>query len=135
MYFNRHLFLEGSKIGILPSSINPNNFLFQNNQFISLTNISNKNDITDDDIKEAEKLYESIKHMDSADIMHIIGIIYYKKNDYANSKKFLIDAVASLKRNKGYLQQNSEILNNCINMHQYDQIYLEECKALPSKYS
>lgn len=137
MYFNRHLFLEGSKIGILPSSINQNNFLFQNNQFITLTNISNKpeSDISDDDIKEVEKLYESTKHMDSADIMHIIGIIYYKKKMYQKSKQFLIDAVASLKRNKGYLQQNSEILNNCINMHQYDQIYLEECKSIPSKYS
>ena len=137
MYFNRHLFLEGSKIGILPSTINPNNFLFQNNQFISLTNISNKpeDQISDDDIKEVEKLYDTTKHMDSADILHIIGIIYYKKKDYEKSKKFLVDAVASLKRNKGYLQQNSEILNNCINMHQYDQIYLDECKELPSKYS
>jgi len=135
MYVNRHIFLEASKIGIVPSTINPNNFLFQNNQFINIVNISNKPDITKDDIKEATRLYESIKHMDSPDVMHIMGIIYYKCKDYENSKKFMLEAVASLKKNKGYLQQNSEILNNCINMHQYDQIYLEECKNLPSKYS
>lgn len=135
MYVNRHIFLEASKIGIVPSTINPNNFLFQNNQFINLVNISNKSEPTADDVKEALKLYESIKHMNSADALHLMGIIHYKFKDYPASKRFMIDAVASLKKNKGYLQQNSEILNNCINMHQYDQIYLDECKALPSKYS
>jgi len=135
MYVNRHIFLEASKIGIVPSTINPNNFLFQNNQFINIVNISNKEKLTADDVNEANKLFDSIKHMQSADVMHLMGIIYYKHKDYANSKKFMIDAVESLKKNKGYLQQNSEILNNCINMHQYDQIYLEECKNQPSKYS
>lgn len=134
MYLNKHTFLEGSKIGILPSSTNPNNFLFQNNQFINLTNISNKNDISNDDIIEANRLYDIVSNMDSPDILHIMGIIYYKNKNYEKSKQFLVDAVSSAKRNNGYLNKNSEILNNCINMHQYDQIYLEECKKCPSKY-
>lgn len=134
MYLNKHTFLEGSKIGILPTSTNPNNFLFQNNHFIQLTNISNKQEITNKDIIEAERLYNIVNNMDSPDIIHIMGIIYYKVKDYAKSKQFLYNAVLSTKRNNGYLNKNSEILNNCINMYQYDQIYLEECKKLPSKY-
>jgi tetratricopeptide (TPR) repeat protein len=135
MFLNKHTFLEASKIGIFPSTINPNNFLFQNNQFIALTSISNKTELCDKDIEEAEKLYESTKHMNSADILHIMGIIYYKNKDYANAKKYMTDAVMSLKNNKGYLQQNSEILNNCLNMYQYEQNLLDECLQKQSKYS
>ena len=134
-FLNKHTFLEASKIGILSSTVNPNNFLFQNNQFIHLTNISNKQVITDDDIKEAEKIYDAAKSIDSPDILHIMGIIYYKKKDYENAKKFMTDAIVNMKKNKGYLQQNSEMLNNCINMYQYDQAGLDEYRKCTSKYS
>lgn len=135
MFLNKHTFLEASKIGIVPSTINPNNFLFQNNQFIQLTNISNKGDITPEDIKEAERIFENCKSMESADISHVMGVIYYKCNDYNNAKKYMTDAVSILKKNKGYLQQNSEILNNCINIFQFEQAGLEECMKVTSKYS
>lgn len=135
MFLNKHTFLEGSKIGILPTTVNPNNFLFQNNQYIHLTNISNRPNITDKDVVEAEKICESAKNIESADIYHIMGIIYYKNNDYQNAKKNMTTAVDILKKKKGYLHQNSEILNNCINMFQYEQPQLEECKKTIPKYS
>jgi tetratricopeptide (TPR) repeat protein len=135
MYLNKHTFLEGSKIGIVPTTVNPSNFLFQNNQYIHLTNISNRPNITDKDVNEAEKICESAKHVESADIYHIMGIIYYKNNDYENAKKNMTTAVDILKKKKGYLYQNSEILNNCINMFQYEQPQLEDCKKTIPKYS
>jgi hypothetical protein len=134
MYLNKHTFLEASKIGIVPSTINPNNFLFQNNHFIQLSNISNQQNITGADIKEVEKIYENSKQIESADILHIIGIIYYKYNDIENAKKYMTLAVENMKKNKGYLQPNSEILNNCINIYQYNQENLEEYKKTIPKY-
>jgi len=135
MYLNKHTFLEASKIGIVPTTVNPNNFLFQNNQYIQLSHLSNSPEITDNIIKEAEKIYESSKSIDSADILHIMGIIYFKYKDYVNAKKFMSDAISNMKKNKGYLQQNSELLNNCINIYQFDQSMLEECKLSVPKYS
>lgn len=135
MYLNKHTFLEASKIGIVPSSVNPNNFLFQNNQFILLTEISKLPVIKEDDLKEANKLFEIAKQTDSADILHIMGIIHYKYKDYNKAKEYMSAAVDNLKKNKGYLQQNSEILNNCINMYQYEQENLEEYIKTTPKYS
>lgn len=135
MYLNKHTFLEGSKIGFMPTSINPNNFLFQNNQFLKLASLSSKNDINKEDITHTEALYNNVKHMDSPDIIHMMSIIHYKNKNYSVAKEFITEAVLSIKRNNGYLNKNSEILNNCINMYQYDQIHLEECKKLPSKYT
>lgn len=132
---NKHLFLEGSKIGLFLSSINNSNFLYQNNDFVELAKITNKDAITDDDILNAEKIYKRLEHYNNSDIQHTMGLIYYKKKDYKKSKQYMIDACLNIKKYNGYLTKTNEILNNCINMFQYDQIDLEECKKLKSKYS
>ena len=45
-----------------------------------------------------------------------------------------MEAVECLKKNNGYLQKNSEILNNSINIWQYEQDTLDECKKFIPKY-
>ena len=132
---NKHIFLEGSKLGLLLSSTNNNNILYQNNDFILLARITTYDKISDAQLKEAEELYRKIANLNSADIIHTMGLLYYKAGDYINAKKYLIDAVLNMKKNNGYLTNGSEILNNCINMHQYGQIDLEECMKKNSKYN
>lgn len=132
---NKHTFLEGSKIGIFLSSISPNNFLYQNNDFVKIAKILNSNNINNDIVNEAEKIYRSNQlNLNNADFQHSMGILYYKIADYDNAKKYLIDSVYNIKKNEGFLNMNSEILNNCINMHQYNQPDLQECIEKKSKY-
>jgi GR25 family glycosyltransferase involved in LPS biosynthesis len=132
---NKHIFLEGSKLGLLLSSTNNNNILYQNSDFILLARITNFENITQDQFKEALQIYKRLANLNSADALHTMGILYYKMGDYENSKKYLIDAVLNMKKNNGYLTNSSEILNNCINMHQYNQIDLDDCIKKQSKYS
>ena len=51
-----------------------------------------------------------------------------------NAKKYSEYAIKSLVSNNGYLQKNSEILNNSINVWKYDQDMLNECKKTIPKY-
>lgn len=132
---NRHSFLEGSKIGLFPSSINNSNFLFQNSNFVKLARLTNNIEITEDIIAEAENIYKDLKKLNSADVLHTMGVLYYKKNDYEHAKIYMLDAYNELIKNKGYISKGNELLNNVINIHQYEQIYLEECKNKKSKYS
>jgi len=132
---NKHTFLEGSKMGIFPSSINGNNFLYQNMHFVNLAKLSNNDVITDDIARDALNIYKEVKNLDSADILHTMAIIYYKKGDFEESKKYFIDAYTSLVNNKGILSKSSEILNNAINIYKHDQKFLEECKKNKSKYT
>lgn len=136
MTLNKHIFMEGSKMGLFLTSVNNNNFLFQNNDYIKLAKISNynKEDLTNELQEEADRLFKKLDVFKSADIYYIYGIYNYKLEYYRTSKKYLLLAVENMKDNEGLLTNSSEILNNCINMHQYDQIYLEECKKLKSKY-
>ena len=133
LFYNKNTFVEGSKIGIYPSSVNPNNYLYFNNNYIELSKISNKQIVDKDDIIKAMELFNN-NNFDSPDFFNVLSIIYVKNKDYDNAKKYSLEALECMKRNKGYLQKNSEILNNCINMWKYEQNMLEDCKKSIPKY-
>lgn len=115
---NKYLFLEGSKIGIFSSSFNKNNVLIFNPDFIKIAKLVNDNNTNIDIIKP---LFNKIKHFNSPDVSHIMGIIYYKNNKYSQAKDYFEEAFDFLKKDNGYLGYDSEILNNCINIYQFNQ--------------
>jgi len=134
--YNKITFIEGSKLGLYPSSVNPNNYLFLNNNYITLKQLSEKNDLTDDDIKKAEQIYSDSQNIISIDIQHIMGILYFKYKNYKKAKEYMTTSLNNLKKCKGYsIMKNNEILSNTINIYKYDQELLTECIASKSKYS
>jgi tetratricopeptide (TPR) repeat protein len=133
-FYNKNTLIEGTKIGIYPSSVNAINYLYFNNEYIGLLKIYNKDVITDDDIVEACGLYKIVENINSSDIINIMGMIYNKHKNYKEAKKCFIKALDVHKKNYGYLQKNSNILNNCITIFQHDQDMLEECLKVKPKY-
>lgn len=132
---NKNLFFEGSKIGLFPSSINNNNFLYQNGEFVKLTQLIGDNEyIPNEIIKKAEEIYNSAGKA-NPDFLHTLGLAYYKNKNFKKAKDTLIEAVMSLKKNDGYICQHNEILNNCINMHQYEQSDIDNALKLSGIYS
>lgn len=132
---NKNLFFEGSKIGIFTSSINNNNFLYQNGEFVKLTQLIGDNEyISNDIIKKAEEIYNNAGK-NNPDFLHTLGLAYYKNKNYKKAKNTLIEAVLALKKNDGFICQHNEILNNCINMHQFEQSDIENALKLPGIYS
>lgn len=133
--FNKNLLFEGSKIGIFTTSINNNNFLYQNGEYIKLTQLINNNENIDESIvKQAESIYNS-SGKNNPDFQHTMGIIYYKNKDIKHAKEILIDALLNLKKSEGYISQQNELLNNCINMHQFEQSDIENVLKLDGIYS
>lgn len=132
---NRHTFIEGSKIGIFPSSTNDINYLHQNFQYIQLVKISNNTEITEEMMKEVMVIFDDLHQMNSPDVLHTMGLIYFKRNDFTQAKKYMEEACDKLISGFGNVSKSSEILNNAINMFQFDQPHLEECKKKSSKYT
>lgn len=133
--FNKNLLFEGSKIGVFNTSVNNNNFLYQNGEYIKLTQILGNNDYIDDDtIKEAENIYNN-NGINNADFQHTLGLLYYKNKNYRKAKETMIDAVMNLHKNDGYISSQNELLNNCINMHQFEQSDIENVLKLDGIYS
>jgi hypothetical protein len=134
--YNKITFIEGSKLGLYPTSVNPNNYLFLNNNYIELKQLSEKKDLTEDDIKKAEKIYSDSLNIQSIDIQNIMGVIYYNYKNYKKAKEYMYSSLNNLKKCKGYsIMKNNEILSNTINIYKYDQDLLAECIASKSKYS
>jgi len=136
-FLNKNTFLEGSKMGIFPSSINTDNVLYQSKEYMEIhniiRNISESNNKENDVIK-AETIYNKVKELPGPDITYSMGLLYYKVQDYDNAKKYMTEACFKLKNEKGLLSKSSTILNNAINICQYDQYKLEKYKKKQSKY-
>ena len=135
LIFNRNILFEGSKIGLFSTSINNNNYLYQNGEYVKLSQLVGNNEHLDDDIvKKAEEIYNT-SGKNNPDFQHTMGLIYYKNKNYKKAKEILIDAVNNIKKNDGLLTQQNETLNNCINMHQFEQSDIENVLKLQGIYS
>ncbi len=133
--YNKNTILEGSKIGLYTSSVNNNNFLYQNNEYIKLTQLmGNRDYIDDNDVKIAEHIYNNTGR-NNPDFQHTLGLIYYKNKNYKKAKEILIEGVINMKKTDGLISRNSEMLNNCINMHQFEQSDIEEALKMKGIYS
>lgn len=132
---NKNLLFEGSKIGLFTTSLNNNNFLYQNGEYVKLTQLIGDSEYIDNDIlKQAEDIYNS-SGKNNPDFQHTLGLAYYKNKNYKKAKEVLKEAVGNLKKNDGYICQHNEILNNCINMHQFEQSDIENVLKLSGIYS
>ena len=131
---NKHTLLEGSKVGIFPSSVNSKNYLYQNINYVNLVEIINVDVIDDDQFEKAENIFKELKYLESPDVLHTMGILYFKRCDYKNAKMYMSDACEKLFSAVGTIAKSSEIMSNSINIFQYDQPQLEECKKTKSKY-
>lgn len=128
---NKPTILEGSKIGIFPTTVNSNNLLIQNNYFIEFINMLNDDNI---DIKKCEKHYE-MYGKNNCDFQHIMGIKYYKNKQFKEAVEILQSGIINMKNNEGLILPFTELLNNCINMHQFYQDDIKDCFEKKGKYS
>jgi len=132
---NKCTFLEGSKLGIFLSSTKNKNFLSQNGNYIELIKIVNNDTIDDEMYNNAYNLYKTLEYLDNAEILHIYGILQYKRGNINEAKKYMKDALLKLHKNHGFYSKTNDILNNAINICQFDQSMLIECKNNKSKYA
>jgi tetratricopeptide (TPR) repeat protein len=134
-FFNKVTFIEGSKLGLFPSTTNNVNYLYFNNEYIELVNIYNKDVLTNEDILRSGELFKQAENLKSSDVYNIMGMIHNKKKNYKEAKQYFTTALELHKKNFGYLQKNSIILNNAIDVFKYDQDMLEDCIKAKPKYS
>jgi tetratricopeptide (TPR) repeat protein len=130
--FNKYLFFETSKIGFIPSSQNYSNFLSHNTEYLKMVKLSQL--LAQDETKNEEyfevftKLYNMQEHLQSADLKHLYGIMLHKRGDNSKALEVMKEAFECLKKNHGLVHRNSEILNNLLNIYQYNQPNMDEIK-------
>jgi len=131
---NKHLLLESSKIGMHPTSINYNNMLVFNPDYIRIVKLIGEDNISDESLKMIKELYKKLEKLESSDVHHIMSIVYHKLKLYDDAKQELMKAIDIATKKNGYLGRNSELLNNAINIYQYNQEDIDIISSQPSKY-
>lgn len=130
------IFIEGSKLGVVPSSIHSNNVLVFNKEFMQMWEILNKSEtLSREDVQAAKGLSKIIAHLKSPDVMHILGIIIFKGGNKQEAADVLLEAFKEMKRQGGLLGPRSDLHNNTINIYESLQEDLAELSKLPSKYA
>ena len=132
----KRLFIDGSKLGIVPSSIHPTNVLVFNNEYIQMHQYIHK---SPEDIKknfnEIQKLYRIVENLHNPDIMHLYGVLLKKINRLEEAEEILIEGIQELKKQQGFLNNQSEILNNLVDIYKYMQKDINTIDIKNAKYS
>lgn len=131
---SRQCIMEGSKVGIYPSTMHSNNLLIFNQEYMELFRILQAPSHTETTATNATLLYNRVKHIQSPDLLHIYGVVMFKCGKVKEAADHLLQAIEWTQQQHGLLSPQSELLNNLINMHEHMQWDLPQYLSTPSKY-
>lgn len=134
MYPTHRIFLDGSKLGLFPSTLHHNNMLVYNQEYMELFAYMSK-DGSEIPLNKVNETWKKIAHIQNPDLMHLVGVLYYKMGLYEESEEMLLNAVTEMKKQGGVLNNRSDLLNNLVNMYEKLQTDLPNIMAQPSKYA
>lgn len=116
-----NIFVNGSKLGVFLSSVDPNNRLFMNQDFNKLVAINAKTIVDNRDVLDVEDLIKSGSFKEHPDFQHQLGVFYSKVKNYEKAKEFYDKAYKTFIENDCLLNNESEFLLNYTRVFQHFQ--------------
>ena len=116
-----NVFVDGSKIGMFTSSINPNNILMFNHDYMQLRELAMKEEeLTEDEKNKGLKLIEA-PISQHPDFMYITGLFHQKIGEYEKALKIYENTHEMYKRNMCIINHESQFLKDYIKIHKHFQ--------------
>lgn len=138
-YFSsKRIMLEGSKVGIFPSSLHNSNILIYNSEYMQMRNMMIAYDKENTPIDEttARNIFKGIEHINSSDIFLMYGILLKKLGYPAEALKIFEKGLDIHQKTQGMMNQQTELLNEIINIHEdLQKSEIDEYMKTTSKYS
>ena len=129
---SHRIFIEGSKVGFLPSSTTENNVLVYNQEFMEMFKMMIGQ--VEYDFQKGRQCYRVIEHLKSPEAMHLYAVMLHRENKLEQAKDMFMDALNEMVAKQGLVSPRSELLNNAINIHGMVQEDIEKITSQPSKY-
>jgi hypothetical protein len=128
--------VDGSKLGVCPSTINGNNVLIFSGPFMEMFMMLRRPaKELKDVLPRAKELYASSRAMNSPDIMHIYGIILYKTGHLDEAEELMVEALDQVRKGQGLLNNRCSLSQNIINLYKDLQRDVVGLAKKPSKYT
>lgn len=117
-----NIFMEASKFGMFLSSLNPNNQLFFNRDYMELQNILNR-DVTPTNISRAHKLYESSQIKENPDFIYLYAKFLCLEKKFSESLSIYQNILPIYQKGApGLINQESNFLRDHIRLYKHLQI-------------
>lgn len=119
---NRNVFVNGSKYGMFVSSLNPNNALVFNKDYVSVLELLNKPTNTIEDSKTVETLLKDSPISKSPDFLYLVARYNIKEKKYVEAEKLLSEAYNITLSNNGIVNHESAMLKDFIRLFKHLQV-------------
>ena len=116
---SRNLFVNGSRYGLFASSLNPNNQLIFNKDYMTLLELVNKPELTASDDAEVRKTISYSPIAKSPDFLHLVGKYNSKKGKYNEAEKAYKEAYDIFMSKKCILNHESIMLKDYIRLFKH----------------
>lgn len=134
-YSTARCFLDGSKLGLFPSTIHSNNILLYNREFMELLQYVQDPSRIPQEIGRIQQIFQAVLHLNNPDLMHLYGVILYKFGKIKESEQVLLQAIREMKTQNGIINARSDLMNNMIQIFRHRQEDIPDLLKKPSKYS
>ena len=111
-----NLLVDGSKIGFTTSTISPNNILLFNNAYKMVYKLLDKAQLTPDDIKLINGIFENNSAKDNPDFLFLEGLFNMKLANYGKTKELFDRAYIGYEQNMSPLTNQSALIQNYIDL-------------------
>ena len=134
-YPKERITVDGSKLGIFPSSIHTHNHLVFNRDYMEMLELANGKEALD--VGTLNKYWTVAASMRSPDLCHLLGVMYHRAGKHEKAQQLFLTALQEMSARGGLLTTGSEIMTNAINIHKFLQADLAMAYASkePLKYS
>lgn len=134
-YTNKRITIDGSKVGIFPSSIHEINHLIYNNEYMALYNYYIKSsDNIQENFNNIKELYDKVIALKNTDFDVLYAKILIKINKLYDAKNVLLNGLNYYKSSQGIVNNRSELVNLLIDISGKTQDDIDNLLSLSSKF-
>lgn len=131
-YPSKRLSFDGSKLGIFPSTVHPNNILIFNQEYMEMLRMLSEEN---KDVQKIHRNYKIIERLQSPDAMHLYAVLLFQSKQMDEANTYFKKAIDTMVQQKGCINRQSELLHNAIEFYKNAQKDdLETYATKPSKY-
>lgn len=121
--------IDGSKTGIVPSSIHSNNIPIYNREFMEMYRMLQTKNI---DIEKATEMITATKALESSDLYHMYGVLLHNVGRHADALEAFETAYEKHIQQGGMVSARSDMLNNNIAAYRFMQKDVSIAQSEPS---
>jgi GR25 family glycosyltransferase involved in LPS biosynthesis len=117
-----NVFVNGSRYGVCVSTMNPNNSLIFNKDYMTVYNILNS-PLTLENKNIIEKIISASQIAQHPDFMYLVAKYHAMCKDFEKSENAFKEAYNSMMVNKAFMTNESNILKDFIRIYKYMQVH------------